>query len=64
MRKKSDKNKNRFIVLYHKPNGETVKMTKAAPYDVAYRGIARYKRIGIFPCEVVEVKKARDKNKK
>ena len=54
---------NRFIVLYHKSPEETIKMTKASPYGPAMRSLRSFARIGISPCEVVEIKRSAKKTK-
>ncbi len=55
---------NRFIVIYHKSEDEVIKMTKASPYGPALRSVRSFARIGIAPCEVVEIKRSSKTTKK
>ena len=48
----SDKN---YIVVYHKSENETIKMTKRSAYLGARRSQRNFEKIGIKPCEVVKL---------
>ena len=44
----SDRN---YIVVYHKSESETIKMTKRSAYLGARRSKRNFEKIGIKPCE-------------
>lgn len=53
--------KDRYIVLYHKSQSETIKMTKRASYPSAKRSMRNFEKIGIKPCEIIKLE-AKNKN--
>ena len=45
--------KKKYIILYHKSAGNTIKMTKPASYRSCVRSVRKFNNIGISPCEIV-----------
>jgi len=63
--KSRQKKQDGYIVLYHKAGEEhPVKMTKSASLKAAQRSAWKFQRIGITPCTVVKVVRAKKKPSK
>jgi len=45
--------KKKYIILYHKTEDNTIKMTKPASYRSCVRSVRKFSNIGISPCEIV-----------